>query len=77
MVKMMTMCLTKGDIFMEWKTKPNSCLWIQGKGPLLSFISSQTLIALNHYSGFEEEHSMVCYHLPPLQLRNLFSQLNV
>ena len=74
--KRTTTWLTEGDIvFVDWKTEPNSSLWIQGKGVPLPFVSSQTLIASNYYSGFGEKRPLVRYHLSARPLRNLFCQL--
>ena len=54
----------EGNTFMEWKFSPTpSLLWIHGKRVPSSFLSSQILIASNYYSGFGEEHPLVCYHL--------------
>ena len=42
---------------------------------LCSFASSQMLITVNRYSGFGEEHPLVCYHLSGSLLINLHRQL--
>lgn len=70
------MRLIGGGTFVEWKSRPNSSLWIQGERAHLSFVCSQMLIASDYYSGFGQERDVVCYyHLSASPLRNLFSQL--
>ena len=66
----------EGNTCMEWKSKPTtSLLWIHGKRMPFSFVSYQILISSKRYSGFGEEHPMVCDHLSGSPPRNLSCQL--